>query len=156
MTINELLMLTDDQIEYHGLPEDILKELALSEELFIATSALTELSIRKSPGAAAVAWEILSKAHGDHHLQATAIGVLFKMNRRQAMEFMRQQAPHCEADMLNTMMELITENAPEFKAEPALSIARFVAERLQELDGVKNQLREIFPLPAGVRTGVPA
>jgi len=156
MRIDELLMLTDDQIEYHNLPDDILKELALSNELFIAASALTELSIRQSPGAASVAGEILAKSHGDHHLHSTALEVLFKMNRRQAMDFMSQQAPHCDPDLLNMISEFITENEPEFKSGPALTIAHLVTERLRGLDGVKTPLKKIYPLAVGVRTEVPA
>jgi len=134
MSINELLMLTDDQIDYPSLPEDTLKQLALSDELFVATSALTELSIRNSPCAASTAWEILSQAHGDHHLQAGAIEVLFEVNRKQAMDWMEQQAPGCAPFMLKTIMELIMENESAFKAEPGLSIAHLVIERLAEFD----------------------
>jgi hypothetical protein len=134
MSINELLMLTDDQIDYQSLPEDTLEQLALSDELFIATSALTELSIRNSPCAASVARQILSQAHGDHHLQARAVEVLFEVNSKQALDFMRQQVPACDPFMLNIIMELIIENESDFKSEPGLSITHLVIERLQEFD----------------------
>jgi len=132
--INELLILTDDQIDYQSLPEDTLKQLALNDELFIATSALTELSIRNSPCAASVAWEILSQAHGDHHLQARAVEVLFEVNRKQAMDWIEQQVPECEPFMLNAIMELIIENESDFKFDPGLSITHLVIERLAEFD----------------------
>jgi len=146
MNIDDLLMLTDDQIDYTSLSEDILQQLALGEELFIATSALTELSIRNSPCAASVAWEILSHAHGDHHLQARAVEVLFEVNRKRAMDWLEQQVPECEPFMLNAIMELIIENESDFKFEPGLSITHLVIERLAEFDEDYEGTR--FPHPA--------
>ena len=135
MNINELLILTEDQIDYSSLPENTLKQLALSDELFIAASALTELSLRNSSCAASVAWEILSQARGDHHLQARAVEVLFEVNRQQAMDWMGQQVPECDPFMLTAIMELIIENESDFKFEPGLSITRLVIDRLNEFDG---------------------
>jgi len=143
MNINELLILTEDQIDYSSLPENTLEQLAFSDELFIATSALTELSMRNSPCAASVAWEILSHAHGDHHLQARAVEVLFEVNRQRAMDWMEQQVPECELFMLNAIMELIIENESDFKFEPGLSITHLIIERLAEFD---EETR--FPHPA--------
>ncbi|GEM_PF-3220036 len=134
MKIDDLLILTYDQIDYSSLPVDALEQLALSDELFTATSALTELSIRNSPSAASVAWEILSKALGDHFLQARALEVLFKMNRKKTLDFMRQQVPEYAPFMLNRIMEFIMENARDFESEPGLSIAHLVIKRLKELD----------------------
>lgn len=72
MQINELMILTDEDINYSSLSVDILKGLALGDELFIATSALGELSRKNSSVAASTAWEILSNSRGDCYLQAAA------------------------------------------------------------------------------------
>ncbi|GAA6615893.1 hypothetical protein [Scytonema sp. NUACC26] len=78
MNSENIDFMTDDDIDYGSLSEDVLKQLALGDELFIATSALVELRLRKSDMAAMVAWEILSNSLGDKYLQATALSVLFK------------------------------------------------------------------------------
>jgi len=134
INVNELLILTDDQIDYPSLSENMLEQLALSEELFIATSALTELSIRNSPCAASVAREILCQDRGDYHLQARALEVLFEVNPKQAMYLILQQVPTCGAFMLNAIMELILENEPDFKSEAGLFLTHLVIERLAEFD----------------------
>ncbi|MBD2773835.1 hypothetical protein [Iningainema tapete] len=134
MEINELMMLTDQDIDYRSLSENTLKELALGDELFIATSALGELSRRKISITALIAWEILSKSRGDRYLQASALEILFNLNREQAMDYISKQAQHSNPYILNTILELMIENESEFKSERALSIVRIVGERLQEFD----------------------
>ncbi|MBC6422752.1 MAG: hypothetical protein GDA43_15480 [Hormoscilla sp. SP5CHS1] len=69
MEIDEFYILTDDLIDYSSLSSDTLKELALGEELFIATSALAQLATINSSLAAAVAADILSHLRGDRYLQ---------------------------------------------------------------------------------------
>jgi hypothetical protein len=134
MNSDELSLLTDDKIDYESLSEDVLKELALGDELFIATSALVELRMRKSSIAAPTAWEILSTSHGDRYLQAAALSVLFGMNQEQAINFMSQQVQFVTPYILNTMMELMIENESDFKSEPGLSIVRVIKERLKKCD----------------------
>ena len=134
MEIYELMMLTDEQIDYSSLAEETLKELALGDELFIATSALGELSKRKSSVVVSVAWEILSKPQGDQYLQASALEILFNQNREQALEYIKQQAQYCNPYILNSIMELMIENEPDLKSDCTLSVVRLVAERLKEFD----------------------
>jgi hypothetical protein len=138
MNSENLDFLTDDDIDYSKLSEDVLKELALGDELFIATSALVELRLRKNAIAAIIAREILSKSLGDKYLQATALSVLFDMNQEQAIDFMLKQAQDSDSYILNTIMELMIENETDFKSEPASSIVNIVKDRLQELDNSRK------------------
>jgi hypothetical protein len=86
MEINELMRLTDDEIDYDALSDDELKELALGDELFIATSALGELDNRNGNLGAEVAWEILSNSKSERYLQAAALETLFQGNPELARE----------------------------------------------------------------------
>ncbi|MEC4813452.1 MAG: hypothetical protein SAK29_09300 [Scytonema sp. PMC 1069.18] len=142
MNSENLDFLTDDDIDYSNLSEDVLRELALGDELFIATSALVELRLRKNAVAATIAREILSKSLGDKYLQATALSVLFDMNQEQAINFMLKQAQDSDSYLLNTIMELMIENEADFKSEPASSIVNIVKDRLLELSNSKR-----FPEP---------
>lgn len=126
--------MTDDDVNYINLSEDVLKQLALGDELFIATSALVELRLRKTASSAIIAWKILSKTLGDKYLQAAALSVLFDMNQEQAINFMLKQTQYSDSYILNTVMELMIENETDFKSEPASSIVSLVKERLRELD----------------------
>lgn len=142
MNSENLDFMTDDDIDYSNLSEDVLKQLALGDELFIATSALVELRLRKNAIAAIIAWKILSKSLGDKYIQAAALSVLFDMNQEQAINFMLKQTQHSDSYILNTIMELMIENETDFKSEPASSIVNIVKERLRELD---NSIK--FPEP---------
>lgn len=134
MNSHNLDLMTDNDIDYNDLSEDILKQLALGDELFIATSALVELRLRESLVAPIVAYEILSESKGDKYLQATALSVLFGTNQEQAINYMLKEALSCEPYILNSIMELMIENEPDFKFVPASLLVTIVRERLRELD----------------------
>ncbi len=110
MEINELMMLTDEDIDYSSLSIDILKELTLGDELFIATSALGELSRRNGSVAASIAWQILLKLHGDCYLQAAALETVFRFDQEKALDYIREQAPKCNTYVLNSILEIMIEN----------------------------------------------
>ncbi|MDF5729885.1 MAG: hypothetical protein PUP92_18215 [Rhizonema sp. PD38] len=134
MNSENIDFMTDDDVDYSNLSEDVLKQLALGDELFIATSSLVELRLRKSASSAIIAWKILSKTLGDKYLQVTALSVLFDMKQGQAISFMLKQTQYSDSYILNTIMELMIENETDFKSEPASSIVGIVKERLRELD----------------------
>lgn len=140
MDINELMMLTDEDIDYSNLSEETLKELALGDELFMATSALGELSRRKSSLAALIADEILSQSLGDCYLQANALEVLFDLNRKQALDYISEKGLYSNSYILNTIMELMIENESDFKRGSALSLITFVKERLKEFGSCEKFL----------------
>lgn len=134
MAINELMMLADNEIDYDTLSDGELKELALGDELFIATSALGELENRNGNLGAEVAWEILSNAKGDRYLQSAALETLFQSNPELALDYMKEQAQNCDRYVLNTILELMIENPSDFQSALALSIVLLVRERIKNLN----------------------
>lgn len=133
MEINELMILTDNEIDYGNLSDEELKELALGDELFIATSALGELENRNSNLGAEVAWEILSNSKGDRYLQAAALETLFQGNPELALDYMKEHAQKCDRYILKTAIELMIENPSDFKSGLAWSVSGFVRERIKNL-----------------------
>lgn len=131
MEIHELMMLTDDEIDYNTLSDDELKELALGDELFIATSALGELENRNGNLGAEVAWEILSNAKGDRYLQAAALETLFQCNRELALDYMKEQAQKCDRYLLKTVIDLIIENPSVFSSGLGWPVSRLIRERIK-------------------------
>lgn len=142
MEINELMMLTDNQIDYSGLSEAELKELALGDELFLATSALGELASKNKSIAANVAKVILSNSRGDRYLQAAALETLFQCNRGQALDYISKYAMECvheahpddERYILNTIMEIIIENQSDFHSGLGWSVFSSVSERIKKMN----------------------
>ena len=126
-----LLMLTDDQIEYSSLSEPVLRQLALDVEPYIAQSALTELLLRESNEAVATACHILSGTRADRYLRATALKILFRMERDKALDYMIEHAPSSDPYVLNKMMTLIVYES-DFKYE--LAATRLIAQRLQKVE----------------------
>lgn len=127
-----LTLMNDEDIDYRALPEDVLKTLPLGSELYIATSALVELWMRESSVAAPIAWEILSTSHGDRYLQATALTILFDIDREKAVNYMTERVQDCDPFVLNKMMKLLVENPTDFI--PGSVIIRIILERLKNLD----------------------
>ena len=64
MNVEDIIMLDDYDIDYAALPDDTLGQLALCNELYIATSALSELSERNSTLVMPIAWQIIATEHG--------------------------------------------------------------------------------------------
>lgn len=133
MEIHVLMMLTDDEIDYNTLSDGELKELALGDELFIATSALGELENRNGNLGAEVAWKILSNSKGDRYLQAAALETLFQCNPERALDYMKEQAQKGDRYILNTIVELIFENNSYFQTNSPLSLLYTVLEQVKNL-----------------------
>jgi hypothetical protein len=131
MEINELMMLTDDEIDYENLSDDELKELALGDELFIATSALGELENRKSKQASNIACSILSNSKGDRYLQAAALETLFQSNQKRALHYMNQRTRNWDHYLLKTVIELIIENPSVFSSGLGWPVSRLIRERIK-------------------------
>jgi hypothetical protein len=132
MNVDELLMLNHDMIDYDSLPDEALRQLALEVEPFIATSALTELSIRRGALAAPTAREILDRADSDRHLRAAALEVLFKLNRDQALAYMAARIQQCDRDFLPTIAEIVIENQDVFASGRGAELADGLARCLGE------------------------
>ena len=125
MTMNakELMMLTEDQIDFESLSIDILKNLALGDELFIATSALAKLNECDKEQAEIISWTILSKQKGDSHLQALALEVMFNCNPDKAINFINSHWETMDDVLLGTVEDIIMENnLDNLRGSPKLMI----------------------------------
>lgn len=137
LTINDYYMLTDQEIDYEQLPEDILEQLALYIEPYVANSALTELIIRESPRATSVALEIMATRSHERYLLSTALLALFRFDREKAWDYMTEHFPIVDPYLLKTMMELLLYET-EFRFE--LPVAVGIFERLKTLKENKELL----------------
>lgn len=115
--LEELLILTADDIEFETLSTQMLIDLALEEEMFIATSALTELSLRDEQTAGVVAEKILNTGHGDRYLQAQALEKFFSASPHQGLNYIRQNLVKFDPYVRRTVEELIAENRTIFNTE---------------------------------------
>ncbi len=70
MNAEEIMMSDDCDIDYSALPDDLLGQLALGNELYIATSALSELSVRNPILMVPIAWQIIATEHGDYYCKS--------------------------------------------------------------------------------------
>jgi hypothetical protein len=132
MSIDDLSMLGDDQIDYATLSDETLRELALGDDMFVANSALAILAIRHSKHAAPLAWDILTKPHGDRYLHAAALNVLFRMDRQRAVDYLIGQVQALDSYVLNTLAEIMLENHDYFKSDATMPIVRTVMQRMQQ------------------------
>lgn len=138
MEMHELMMLTDNEINYENLSDDELKELALGDELFIATSALGELESRKSKKASNIACSILSNYKGDRYLQAAALETLFQSNQKRALHYMNQRSRNWDHYLLKTVIELIIENPSVFSSGLGWPVFRLIRERITNFKDEKQ------------------
>jgi|694.fasta_scaffold22972_8 hypothetical protein len=121
MNADELMMLTEDQIDFESLSIDILKNLALGDELFMATSALAELGYRDLQQAEIIAWKILSEQKGDSHLQALALEVMFNCNPDKTIDFIQTYRGKMNNILLDAVEDIIKENnLANFQDSPVL------------------------------------
>jgi hypothetical protein len=121
MNADELMMLTEDQIDFESLSIDILKNLALGDELFMATSALVVLGFRDQEQAEMIAWKILSEQKGDSHLQALALEVMFNCNPDKTIDFIQTYRGKMNNILLDAVEDIIKENnLANFQDSPVL------------------------------------
>lgn len=121
MNADELMMLTEDQIDFESLSIDILKNLALGDELFMATSALAELGYRDLQQAEIIAWKILSEQKGDSHLQALALQVMFNCNPKKTIHFIQSYQEKMDNVLRSAVEDIIKENnLANFQDSPVL------------------------------------
>jgi len=99
MTLDHLLMMTEDQIDYEALDLSTLDELVRQEsDPFIATSALAAQQGR-DPGRATDACEaILLRDEGDSHLRAFAMTSLYSLDSSKAAARMHELVKHGALD----------------------------------------------------------
>jgi hypothetical protein len=80
-----LTLLEGEQIAYDKMSDSVLSKLALSGELYIATSSLVELDCRHSPLACETAAKVVGAKSADAHLQSIAFRILFETNPKQGL-----------------------------------------------------------------------
>ena len=135
-------MLTEGEIPYEELSVDELKQLALGEDWFIATSALGELVERDRTTAATVAARILGNSVGDVYLQAAALETAFQIDRDEAVAWMSEQVATCDGYLLDAIATLFLENQTTFQAGLALAVANQLCQRIETL---QTETPEIAP-----------
>ena len=143
-----LTLMNDEEVDYETLPEKVLTELALGGELYMATSAVTELSIRQSEAIIPITWQILSNSAGDQYLQAAALEALFEAQRENALAYMLNHATTCEPYLLDTMKALTSWHHLEPRFEQMISkIKDLINERLQRQNGHHNSPHQVTLMP---------
>ena len=121
MNADELMILMEDQIDFESLSIDILKNLALGDELFMGTSALAVLGFRDQEQAEMIAWKILSEQKGDSHLQALALEVMFNCNKDKTINFIQTHRGGMDNILVDAVEDIIKENnLANFQDSPVL------------------------------------
>lgn len=116
-SLADFALLCEHEINFPTLSEELLEALTEGPDLFVATSALCELGLRRSPRAAALARAILSGALGDRYLQAAALGVLAGADPAGALGFIRAELPTCDAYVFEAMLPILLESLPGYTPE---------------------------------------
>ncbi|MDM8551645.1 hypothetical protein QUF72_16275 [Desulfobacterales bacterium HSG2] len=94
-------------IDYAALSDDVLGQLALGNELYIATSALSELSGRNPTLTVPVAWQIIATGHGDYYLQKLATELLFEHAANSVTKFVHRNRSGLQNDRLVQYADMI-------------------------------------------------
>jgi hypothetical protein len=140
MTADELLFLNEDEIDFKILSDEVLRDLALGPELFVATSALGELTNRNGPLGLGTADEILSEGIGDRYLQASALEAVFDLDWKRALAYWRQHIDDCDPYLLNSTIRLMTDASYQdfFQSGPGAEIVGRVRARLRQHSPVER------------------
>jgi hypothetical protein len=117
MNIEDIMMLDDYDIDYTTLSDDVLGQLALGNELYIATSALNELSRRNPTLTVPIAWQIIATEHGDYYLQKLAMELLFEHVANSVTKFVYQNKSGLQNDKLIQYANII--QSAKLEQQPA-------------------------------------
>lgn len=134
-TVDEMLMLTDDQIDYPSLDADLVAQLATQRtEAFIATSALQELARRDRAATSRTAEQILDGEIWDSRLTAYALEIVFSQDPDRGMEHMKRLLDgELEQPILDTMVENVTYERERFRAGSGRPILRALVHKLRDV-----------------------
>lgn len=107
MTLDEILLIPADDIEYEQLDSGLLLAAATqNEEPFVATNALAELKRRRAPETRQAAEQIIASANGDRHLRSFAILMLFGVDCQRAAEIGIEMVPRTvDPEVLGAFIE---------------------------------------------------
>jgi hypothetical protein len=134
MNLDELELLSDHEIDYEALPDPVLRDLTLRNDLFKATSALVTLSQRGSKYAEMLASDIIAKGLGDRFLQGAAINVLFDFNPAKALEFVTKEIRTGDLYVFNSILELMLDHQAYFGDGDRIWLTEIATQRLTELN----------------------
>ena len=125
MSLNELI----DKVE--GLEDFREAEQALLSLKKIDPQKAKDLSL-----------SILAERKGDIFFQSGAFEVLYSVDRASALSYVEENISSVELDLLNTIMESVTEDSGLVKEEPRLlEVAKCIHRRLSEVSD--NEIEEI-------------
>lgn len=112
-----------EHIDYQQFNDNDLKQLVLDfKDPFIATSALTELSIRQSDLISDLSDTILNSNLGDKYLQSIAYKSLYEFDQAKAIEYIKNNYAKCDKRILLSILETIVTDLEFFKNSLSLKI----------------------------------
>jgi hypothetical protein len=132
-TVDDFLLLTDDQIDYASLDLGMVAQLATQRvEPFIATSALHELSRRDPATARDAAEGILGGDLWDHRLAAYALYILFNRDAESGIAQMaRLLERELEQPIVDAMIESVMYEPARFRAGIGRLVLQLLGRRLR-------------------------
>lgn len=135
MLLENIYSQDSEQIDYSEIEEEDLKKIVLDfYDPEIATSALSELSIRKSKLIIDLSNTILKDSIGDNYLQSLAFKNLYEFEKNNAIEYIKNNYLKCDKRILLSIMESIIIDENYFKNNLELkSIARKAFERFKKI-----------------------
>jgi hypothetical protein len=142
LDLDTLDLLSEGDIDFSTLSEDALSHLVWSEDCFVATAALSELSRQRKKNAPTLAWKILIEKSGDIYLQASALEVLFKFDADRAIEYISENIASVEHYMFGSIMEILLENSELFHQKKNVRLVELASRRLATILAHKSCIEE--------------
>jgi hypothetical protein len=142
LDLDTLDLLSEEDIDFSTLSEDALSHLVLSEDYFVATSALSELSSQRKKTAPVLAWKILIEKNSDVYLQALALEVLFKFDADRAIEYISENIDSVEPYMFGSIIEILLENSELFHQKKNVRLVELASRRLATILAHKSCIEE--------------
>ncbi len=103
---DNLELMTVDQIDFKKLSELELERLALGVDFYVATFALVELGERDAKLTSKCAIKIVSDSFADDYLKASALSVLYRVNKPKAKEYIKGHINNASPYLKQKMTEL--------------------------------------------------
>ena len=150
-TLDQISMMISEDIDFNTLSEELLIELALAEDPFIATEALGELRIRENTSVKEIAVNILNQSDGDVYLKSYALDALLEKDQAAAISYIDKHVKSCNLHLFNSIIKLLIENQSNCFSNMTHNTLNKVSERLdkygeeEELDKqVVNKFRDTY------------
>jgi hypothetical protein len=133
MTLDELLILPADAIDYAALPTALLVDMATqNEEPFIATNALGELLERKAIETWDAAAKIVLGGEADRHLVTYGLETLWGLDVGRSIEIMLKTLEQTsDPKILGAMIQAVLVYPAQFEAGRGLELRDALATRMR-------------------------